>query len=191
MRTIALSFLVVWLVWAVGSASGGTPAPSPAPVPLNRTERAAATTLLEATRELTTVTSVGSSYGEYRARLLDVKIRVDRELRRVPASAAGFRMAIERAMALYVFAGEAWQVKIAGGVYDSRTITESPTLQHCPMLVQIKDEARGGEQYGTYITPERARLDAIIGNIPVIWGCASQHLEEAERWLSSKSKGLR
>jgi len=136
-----------------------------------RRELQVATPALQALRAMQSVTRAGLTYGDYRPRLLDAKVQVDRYVQ-TPEGLREVKMAMRQSMALYLLAGNAWSWKIRQDALEGELAGDS-ALPLCPEVAQAAIKAGGGydSEY------------AIQNRVDILWGCASRKIDDAAALL--------
>jgi len=169
---------------STGVASPAKPLPKVKPR-LSEAERRAASEALQAVKALHSVTTAGVNYNEYLRRVLDAKIQVDRYTQ-AEGGDEEVKGRMREAMALYVFAKDAWSVRISersARGYDD--LAGRPEVGLCPQLKEdIEEWMRRPDRSGR---EEADRGFKIAYSQPRLWQCASERVAEIDQVLRTRS----
>ncbi len=171
-----------------GSTSVASPAKSlPKVRPrLSEAERRAASEALQALKALRSVTTAGVNYNEYSRRVLDAKIQVDRYTQGDGGNEE-VKAKMRNAMTLYVFASEAWSLRIRR--VEGSYLVFRPELELCPQLnddmeAAVRRDREFSEEFHAGRDPEGdVRGRAIADSQPRLWQCASEGIAEIDQML--------
>lgn len=137
-----------------------------------------AASAIGALKALQSVAAAGATYRDYRRRVADAKIEVDRSIGGLPRETAA---AITRAMDYYVLAAAVWEQQVT-----NRSTDDQSTYMYLA-LSQDKGGCAKIRPLRTALYEDRGdRLSAIHSAVPTVWSCAADKLAEAEQRLGAK-----
>src|SRR2546425_1236738 len=121
---------------------------------------------IQALKDMRSITEIDLTLSEYRARLLDAKVKVDRSLERAIAPDA-VKAAVTRALGYYVLAASAWQAKVGRDDDLAARVAANPLVSQCPATrAYLGDDPPSGKTRYAHAgvrLGERGIID--------IWGC--------------------
>lgn len=133
---------------------------------------------LKALKGLQSATTAGVSYRDYAPRVTDVKIQVDQLLGDAPDDPV--KSALVEALGFHVYASNAWNARIASSNYDA--VASDPLYDKCEPLKREVERLDPGTSAASERLLRRGITISLAG-VPLIWNCASERVNEAERLL--------
>ena len=131
------------------------------------------TPALRALKALDSATQIGLTLGEYRARVIDAKVAVDRELASEPSPER--RRALARAMDFHVAAIDAWSAR--GDRFGEVAVARYPVVQTCPLAAAFVGTHQKTVVGGAVVLYGD---DTLMRAVQVFWACSGAAVREAE-----------
>ncbi len=138
--------------------------------------KSAAREALQALKAVQVATGEDGVFQDYARRVSEAKARVDRYLSEPERGDAGLRATLNEAVSFYMLALAAWRAKTTNRFEEVLAVARDPALDRCQALK--KPLAR----YPLGNTREQDFARGVVATleIPLMWSCAADKIEEAE-----------
>jgi hypothetical protein len=145
------------------------------PISLQRVEA------LKALKGLRSATSGPLAYRDYAPRVTEAKIVLDRYLEEPERGDGQARTAMRQAFDLYALAVSAWRAESTMKAADSKELASDSRVELCPALFARVAAPPANDPYKDIPDPIVRRGATIAFNVGMIWVCAADKIDEAER----------